>query len=137
MKKNIKNRTPLIIIISLVFLLIIGLYMFPNPPNNTHQLKTFKQLSSNTLIDEYESQGYENFIEKALEIHGVLKKIHFKNNVYTLYLSHESSESFVLCELQADQNIKVSHLVIGEKLIVKGILKGKLLDIILLNCIII
>jgi len=137
MKLNTLHKTPLIIITSLVFLLIIGLYKFTSPPNNTHQLKTFKQLSSNTLINEYERQCYDHYIEKALETHGVLKKIHYENNVYTLYLSYESGESFVLCELQEDQNHKIPDLVIGEKLIVKGILKGKLLDIILLNCVII
>jgi len=138
MRKKIKNNTLLIFTIGLVLLLTGSVFILTKPSyNNTHKLKTFKQLSSQNLIHEYEKEGYENFIEKALEIDGVLKKIHYRNNIYTLYLSYEANESFVLCELQHDQNPKIPNLKIGDTLIIKGVLKGKLLDIVLLNCIII
>lgn len=138
MKKRIRNNAVIIIIYSIIFLLVGGLYLAKKQSyKDIHKLKTFKQFSSQNLIHEYDSKGYDDFIEKALEIHGVLKKVHHKNNVYSLYLSYEAGECFVICELQADQNHKIPNLKIGDELMIKGILKGKLLDIVLLNCIII
>lgn len=138
MKKYIRNNAVIIITYSLIFLLIGGLYLVTKRSYpDTHKLKTFKQFSSQNLIHEYDSKGYDNFIEKALEINGILKKVHYKNNVYSLYLSYEVGKCYVICELQADQNHKIPNLKIGDELIIKGILKGKLLDIVLLNCIII
>lgn len=138
MKKNIPNITLQVLIISFVVLLIGGIYKLKQPANkDTHTLKTYKQISSYNLLDEYDTKPKEHFIEKTLEINGTIKKIHVKNNIYTLYLNSQSSEGFILCELQNDQNHKIPKIKVGDSVQVKGVLKGKLLDIVLLNCIII
>ncbi|MFS4482314.1 OB-fold protein [Hyunsoonleella sp. 2307UL5-6] len=139
MKAYIRNNILFICALFCVLSLIIGLYYATNTSSNsnTHHLKTYKQLSSHTLLDEYNKETYAKLIEKAIEIDGIIKKIQYKNSIYTLYVSYENGESYVLCELQKDQNDKIAHLKVGDKIAVKGILKGKLLDIVLLNCIII
>lgn len=139
MRTYIRNNILFISAFLCVLTLIIGLYYATNVPSNsnTHHLKTYKQLSSYTLIDEYNKETYAKLIEKAIEIDGIIKKIQYKNSTYTLYVSYEHGENYVLCELQKNQNNEVAHLKVGDKIAVKGILKGKLLDIVLLNCIII
>lgn len=136
MKRFIKNKKKLIILVIMICAL---LYFIINNSvrNDTNQIETFEKLSSNELITEFNNKSFNNLIEKAIEIKGTLKEVHLKNNSYTLFISNKNSKTFVLCELQKDQINKIPHLKIGQDILIKGILKGHLLDIILLNCIII
>ncbi|WP_298905018.1 hypothetical protein [uncultured Psychroserpens sp.] len=104
--------------------------------SNTIKKRTIKQLSTNELIFEYKNNSLGKFIEKAIEVDGVLKEIMYKNNVYTLYLTDGHNNTYILCELQNDQAKKIPNLLVGDKVKIKGILKGHLMDVILLNCII-
>ena len=104
--------------------------------SNTTEKQITKQLSTNELIFEYQNNSLGKFIEKAIEVDGVLKEIMFKNDVYTLYLTDGQNSTYILCELQHDQIEKIPNLLVGETIKVKGILKGHLMDVILLNCII-
>lgn len=136
MKRIIKNKKKLI---TLVVIICAPLYFTINNlvRKDTNQIETFEKLSSNELITEFDNESFTNLIEKAIEIKGTLKDVQFKNNAYTLFISNKNSKTFVLCELQKDQVDKIPHLKIGQDILIKGILKGHLLDIILLNCIII
>jgi hypothetical protein len=98
---------------------------------------TYKHISTERLIHKYDNATLSHLVEKVIEIDGTLKAVHTKNEKFTLYLSHKKSKTYVLCELHKDEIHKIPHLKIGDKILVKGILKGHLLDIILLNCIII
>jgi hypothetical protein len=105
--------------------------------HDMREAPTFKHMSTKKLIHKYDNASLDHLIEKVIEINGTLKAVHSKNNTYTLYLSHLGSKTYVLCELQNNQNHKIKQLKVGDNIVIKGILKGHLLDIILLNCIII
>lgn len=136
MKKRLRNNifyTVSALIVCLAFYIMSrACYL-----HNVRELPTYKQLTTKRLIHKYDNETLSHLIEKVIEIDGVLKKIHEKDNTYTLYLSHKDNKTYVLCQLQEDEAYKIPHLKIGKKIRVKGILKGHLLDIILLNCIII
>jgi len=51
-------------------------------------------------------------------------------------LSDDNNKTYILCELQGNQSHKLSHLKIGHPVKIKGVFKGHLVDLILLNCII-
>jgi len=126
------------LIVTLLFVVITFYIIEFNKPSftNTVNKQTITQISTNDLIFEYKSQSLNKFIEKVIEIDGVLKEIKFQNNVHTLYLTDENNTAYILCELQQDQFKKTKNLSIGKKVRIKGVLKGHLKDIILLNCVI-
>ncbi len=125
------------LILAVCLCLIAGILIFENKSGNTNNLETEVQFSTEELIAQHQKETFKTLIEKAIEVSGNLKEINFKNNVYTLYLSDSNHETYILCELQDDQADKIANLKIGENIKVKGVLKGHLLDVILLNCIII
>lgn len=126
--------------ITIAFLLIIVMFLtmiiIRYTINTTKEKQTIEQITTNGLIFKYKNESLNKFIEQAIEVDGILKQIKYKNNIYTLYLTDGSNKTYILCELQNDQIKKVPNLVIGEHIKIKGVLKGHLKDIILLNCII-
>ncbi len=133
---KIKNIRSILII---GFIIVLLLYVRYNVFNefDIYNEEVYKQFSPKTLINESKTQSFENLIDKVIVVKGTLKEIHFKHNMYTLYINHANSELFVMCELEKDEFNKVKDLKIGNNIVIKGVLKGHLLDIILLHCVII
>jgi len=104
----------------------------------TQKVRTYKNFSANEFIVHVNDKKLDlgNFVEKAIVIEGEIKEITFRHNKYSIVLKGNKNKSYILCEMQTDQNRKVSKLVTGKNIKLKGILKGALMDIILLNCII-
>lgn len=131
----------LIVISSVVLLLIIFLtyQLIENNPNIRTQ-NTEITLSSNELLSYTNSKKktvLKPYINKAIEINGILKEITKREKTYSLLINNGEGNTFVLCEMNKEENDKVKKLKLDENIKVKGVLKGVLLDIILLNCIII
>jgi len=134
------KRVYILYLLGFVVLVFITwfIYIWFKPFPETNQLNTSKSFSVSELIskvNEKDISKLKPFIEKAIEVNGVLKKITYKNNRYSLLLEGEKTDVLVLCEMEKQQG--VSELTIGDKIIVKGIFKGVLHDAVLLNCILI
>lgn len=137
MKKRIHYG--LFITLSLVCICFLLKYLiFDQEMEETQEIQTYSFFHANQLLLESKAKklNLESLIEKAIEIEGEIKEIVYKHNTYSLILKGNDNKSYILCEMQADQNSKVSKLKQGENVKLKGILKGFLMDIILLNCII-
>lgn len=91
---------------------------------------TSKQLVKN--IDKEEAK-LEAYINKKLEIQGSIKEIMHTNDRYAILLLGNNDRN-VLCELNPNQVSKISTLKIDQMIAIKGIYKGYLNDVILLNC---
>lgn len=108
---------------------------------DTREAKTEISISTNDFLkgftDVESTSSYEKYIDKAIEVKGVLHKSTYKKGVYTLLLKGNKFDTFVLCEMERDQKELIKPLQEGDQVKVKGILKGFLKDAILLNCIII
>jgi len=106
---------------------------------DTKNVQTHKTFTTNDLISQlrYKQDDLKKSIEKAIEIKGEIKKITYRNNRYSLFLKGNKNKTYVLCEMQRDQNDRILKLETGKKIKLKGILKGFLTDVILLNCVII
>lgn len=135
MKKHQLHKIYIIVIISIACLcLVLSVSIFNNV--DTSKRDTEKHFTINELILEHKRETFKKFIEKAIEIEGTIKEVTYKNNKYTVILSEENYNTLILCEMQTDQNQKIVKLNVGEKTKIKGILKGVLMDVIVLNCII-
>jgi len=104
----------------------------------TQKIKSATVLSANKidLSSEIDLKKFNHYIEKAINITGEIKDIKEHETHYTLILKANNKTS-IICKMQDDQIKNINTLQIGETITIKGIYKGYLIDMILLNCIII
>ncbi len=125
-----------IIIIAVIICVCLALNIVMQSAIDTNKIETEKRFTINELILEHKTETFKQFVEKAIEVEGVIKEITFRNDKYTIILSEKNHNTLVLCEMQIDQNQKMTKLNVDEKIKIKGVLKGVLMDVIVLNCII-
>lgn len=114
-------------------------YFYNHKQVDTRKAKTEISLTANELLTELngnEEERFGQYIEKALEIEGTIYQVTYKAGKYSLLLRGDKIDSLILCEMQKDQASLVKLLEVGDEVKVKGILKGFLMDAILLNCIV-
>ncbi len=96
--------------------------------NAAHLAQSFNQ--EKNLIDSI-------FVEDIIGVEGVVTEISTLNNKQTIFLADgNGGEASVLCDMQDNQINRINTLKLGDTIRVKGVFKGFLKDIILLNCII-
>lgn len=132
------------IIIGVVILLVLaisyGIHVYNKPHVNVERAPTDVKIEASDLIASFihnEDKANDDFVEKVIEVEGTVKDIKFKNNRKTIYLETMLDSSHVICEMQKDQFELISALKENEKVRIKGICKGFLLDAIVLNCILV
>ena len=133
----IKKYRFLLVVFLLLFMAII--YINRVTPD-TQSIDTHASLTTNemiSLLENTNSEHLKEYIEKAIEIKGVLKEVTHRGGKTTLILTGDEDSKYILCEMQDDQGIKVERLEKDTMIVVKGIFKGVLLDAILLNCILV
>jgi len=138
MKISISKHIIILITVSLAVAVLFLIYMWRLDDMDTRTLETEANITSNELLllsQENKQEQLANYIDKAIEVRGTLKKTTFKKDVYTLLINSGEGNTYILCEMQKDENSKIVNLEIGQQIVVKGILKGALLDVILLSCI--
>jgi len=94
-----------------------------------------KQLSNSFLDDENASNIL--YKGKIIEVTGIVKEVSFLNNRNTLILQGMNKQSGVICDMESTDHIALQKIKEGEFVKIKGICKGFLKDVILLNCILI
>lgn len=137
---KIQKRHTIIAILSLTGISLFLLYLYLNSGiADTTTIQAEETFTTNELLSKFQhtQQKLEGFIEKAIEIEGEIKEITFQDGKYSLILKGESDISYILCEMQSNQTPEVLKLRAGQDIQIKGILKGFLLDVILLHCVII
>ncbi len=120
---------------------LLWLYIWFNrlPEMNSEQLRTDFRVSSTELIASFrinEEEANARFVEKTIEVEGLVKEITFFNDRYTVLLQGEDSLACIMCDMQEDQSEQLDLIKKGDRIVLKGICKGFLMDAILLNCII-
>lgn len=94
-------------------------------------------LSSNDLLNSYtknEEKSDSLYAGKIIEITGTIKEITYLNNRNTIILNSNSETFGVICDVNPNQKEKINQLQKNQSIQVKGICKGFLKDVILLNC---
>ncbi len=102
--------------------------------------KTKLSIDAQTLLEVYtrdETMANERYREKVIEVVGQVRELTFLNNRNTIILEGISTDNSILCDMQEGQYESIKKLLPGEQVRIKGICKGYLKDIILLQCILI
>jgi len=136
--KNIKIILSIIIIL---LLLTCGYYfivpMFTTSEKNLQYKTATLNVSSKDLIRAYtlnEQKSNHLYAGKIIEVTGFIKEISFLNSRNTIILNSNAETFGVICDLNPNEKEKIKLLKKHQKIRVKGICKGFLKDVILLNC---
>lgn len=130
------------LLITLVIFLVtssVFFYFIYNEPlaKNLEKVSSDVSLKSNKLVASFvsdEESSNKLYTGKIIEVEGFIKEISFLNDRETLILSSNSDNYGIICDLHTSQIEKMKTLKINQKIKVKGICKGFLKDVILLNC---
>ncbi len=138
MHKKVKIRV-FGLLLTVIFACMM-LYNFYNRPMqiNVSEIENINQIPIDdviTMFKDDEEKANATFVEKVIEVEGVIKEISFLNNRHTIILNSKSfTQSFVICDISPLGNDKVHKFTIGDTVVLRGVCKGYLLDVIMLNC---
>lgn len=96
-----------------------------------------KQFEVDQIDDDNFNFDTSNLINSVVMVDGVVQDINYLNDRSTIILKGEKTEDrLVICDMQDTEKLKIKNLNLGDVISIKGMLKGTLNDIIILNCII-
>lgn len=131
------------ILLSLTFLLIVinGYYYILPLFKNANEPLTHKTAElfvySKDLIEAFkvdEKRSTELYAGKILEVSGTIKEMNHLNNRTTIILENDDDSFGIICDINPLENKKINQLKKNQNITIKGICKGFLKDVILLNC---
>jgi len=135
------SKRKIVIIISILLLGGTGFFYFSyyNKPNTIEirNVKTEHSVTSESIVASFtsdETLANTIYLEKTVEVEGVIKDITFLNNRYTIILQGENEFSCLLCDMLPHEINAVKKLRQGQTVKLKGVCKGYLMDVIMLNC---
>lgn len=132
------------ILITIIWVAIIIGYIsyLVSKPDTIAIHDRFPEISTNSrelvasFIDN-ESKANTIYLNKIIDVKGTIKEINYLNDRSTILLSSDYKNDYVICDMNPEQVKKMKDLRVGQKISVRGICKGFLKDVILLNCILI
>lgn len=112
--------------------------MYNKPFRNVEKSKADIEISLKELIEEYkqdEVSANSKYLDKLIQIEGIITDISINNGNSVLTVSESKNNPSIICNMSPNYNVNALKLKIGDKVSVKGICTGYLLDIILINCV--
>ena len=89
-----------------------------------------------SMFQDNEKLANDTYTEKLIEVHGVVEEISFLNNRHTILLRGDKfAQNFILCDMAYKSKEGKERITKGDTIKLKGVCKGYLLDVIMLNCV--
>lgn len=124
---------PRILLSAVVIALMVGVIVIAESKRVLDPTKTELFYS---ILDDSEDQQLAAFIEKTMELQGVVTDVNTKNGKYIVRLKQAGNATTLLCEFKPGNEQVYSQITLGDTLQVRGVYKGKLADAIFQNCVI-
>ncbi len=137
MKRTILISSLFVVLLSLAFYAFINLK--DRTKENVLRAEPKFYIAADHLIHTFsiEKKTIDSIVaEDIIGVEGVIQEINTLNNKQTIFLSNSGGDSSVLCDMQNNQIDKINDLKLGDTIRIKGVFKGYLKDVILLNCVI-
>lgn len=139
---HIKKKKTTILYFLVFALILVNVYYFVVPlfsytNINLEKISSDTRISSKDIIQHYvTNEAHSNLVfnGKVVEVVGKVKEISFLNNRNTVILHGQDKDSGIICDVHPSQIEKLKVLKTKQTITVKGICKGFLKDVILLNC---
>jgi len=135
MKKN-KKYFFLIALLVLVITIALGIRTYNKPHVNVVNTEAKYKLDAQQLINSFitdEDEASKKYVNTIIQVSG--EALEFNHG--TISIKDKNSESTVLCNLLLKEDEKFKKIKQGDKIKVKGICTGYLLDVVLVECVLI
>lgn len=133
-----------IIILAAVLFVVLSVIIYTQynkPHRNVYSEKPVISIKADDLFASFAQNEIEynkKFLDKTIEIVGEISEINISNGVNPLIVFKNEEEFFgVSCSFNIEAIQGVAKLKVGDSVKVKGICKGYLSDVVLVNCIIV
>jgi len=130
------KKTLLIILLVITITGIYGVYLFNKKPVDTRDQNANFEISAADLVKEFsanEEASSKKYVDKILIVTGEIKEINMSAS--TLFLDGSDPLITITCSFYTDGNDQLKKLKPGDVIEVKGKCTGKLIDIVMNNCI--
>ncbi|WP_299436775.1 hypothetical protein [uncultured Aquimarina sp.] len=139
------RKTRIIVIISMLIIALIGTFIYTAVYNKPHidvsETAPNISIESSVLLDDFlndETQANSKYLDQIIEISGAISEITTnKDGNGIITLSNENSIGSVICHLSPEENKKINSLKKEQKITIKGICTGYLMDVILVKCVLV
>lgn len=138
------NRTIKIAGIIILIGFFIGLFLliklYNKPHSDVNTIKPTYKLTSEYIINEFknnEEKANSIYLDKIIQIEGTIKDIKTANGNSVIILGQGNAIETVSCNMDPAENRMVLGLKKGQKITIKGICTGFLMDVILVRSVII
>lgn len=139
----LKSRKNLIIFILILVIIPISLffYVYNKPHRDINDEEPVVNITANQLFVEYEQnedEANERFLDKVIIIEGKIDELDIsKEDDPTIIIKNAEDFFGVSCSFGKEMEQLLANKKIGDFIKVKGICKGYLSDVVLIDCIII
>jgi len=115
-----------------------GVYQYKKKPTDTHDERADFEIKAIDLVKEFsknESAGTKKYVDRILIVTGRVREVDTASS--TLFLDGSDPLVSITCSFYANETKQLQKLQPGDSVQVKGKCTGKLIDIVMNNCIII
>ena len=120
--------------------ILIALKQYNKPHTDIRNSKPEMVMTPPDLIKEFvrdENTATKLYTEKIIQINGIVNDINTSDEKIIVTFKDGESESSVICHMQAEEKSKTLKLQKGQKISVKGMCSGFLLDVMMVRCVLI
>ena len=141
--KNWIRRYQIIILVGLGIVAVVATYGF-NEYNrklsDTRQLKAAFQIEAADFVRQFEANGSlatAQYSDKVIDVQGFVSSMDVTDTSGIVFLNDGNSQSSVMCQFGQKTFQEIKELGIGERVIIKGICTGYLMDVVMVRCVLI
>ncbi|MCK5170935.1 MAG: hypothetical protein KAQ75_13740 [Bacteroidales bacterium] len=133
------------ILFGILFVLVISgliyIYIFFKPEKNLARVEPHYKLSAIELFNEYsldEEAANHKFLGKVVEVSGKVREVNVGDTISTVVILETDDPFFgINCVLNQKYTSIQKEILSGNAITIKGVCSGKLLDVVLDNCVVI
>ena len=125
-------------LITLGIILFFGYRMYNKPHVDVEKEKAELVIRADLLIEDFENnenQANAKYVDKILQLEGTVSRISFETGNGFVTLKGQNDVSGVLCQMMPEENKNILKYKVGNKVIIKGICTGYLIDVTMVRCV--
>lgn len=131
-----------VFLVSCLLLLIIlaGVFMYYKPHRSVGESDVAFKISAIDLFNDFkedEAKANTAYLDKVLEVHGILMQITFDDSGVALMLGDRQLDAGISCHMTDDDKGQFRKIKEGDIVTVKGICNGMLFDVVLDKCVLV
>ena len=140
MKKWIRRYQIVVLVVSgiLAFAVTYGFKEYNRTLADTQHLKADFQIDAVDFVREFEtaeSLATTQYSDKVINVRGFVISMEVTDTSGTVFLNGGSSQSSVMCQFDQKNFQNIKELRIGERVIIKGVCSGYLMDVVMMRCV--